>query len=333
MTAVRFTGQESWFGTYAEATKKNFRRLSPECMICMENMLPNDKILVLPCTHGLHTRCFAPWKRQVCPVDQTAVAAVEKIDLLGREILIPPQAQQFFIWASPEKQNQINESLKNLIRKYPSFSDPKKMEPLVHLFLDFLSLLSGDSIEPNSAAKKTIKEILDSECFGKDYHKLILAKENLIFFAGMGLQLYENNREEFHRMGEEFRELGERLKQTLMEKINTDLGLKISEREAAKVLLYGLSFLEEMSSELDFRLFTYHFKKLRGLGTYAEQKKYLQALEDDERFYIERFAKGGGPTSKAIQQVAKERNRNDWVKAIAFALLFAYFLSPIMREL
>ncbi|KAI4342328.1 hypothetical protein MLD38_026967 [Melastoma candidum] len=49
--------------------------LKPDCSICLESFLPQDKLLRLPCTHMFHSACLDPWVRTCgdCPYCRKAI--------------------------------------------------------------------------------------------------------------------------------------------------------------------------------------------------------------------------------------------------------------------
>ena len=46
-----------------------------ECCICLEPFQPNSQVKILPCAHGFHDECIAPWMQShdLCPVCRTSI--------------------------------------------------------------------------------------------------------------------------------------------------------------------------------------------------------------------------------------------------------------------
>jgi hypothetical protein len=46
-----------------------------ECIICLEKMKENEKLMILKCTHIYHHECLSSWlsKKSICPLCDTNI--------------------------------------------------------------------------------------------------------------------------------------------------------------------------------------------------------------------------------------------------------------------
>lgn len=46
-----------------------------ECIICLEKMKENEKLMILKCTHIYHHKCLSLWlsKKSICPLCDTNI--------------------------------------------------------------------------------------------------------------------------------------------------------------------------------------------------------------------------------------------------------------------
>ncbi len=61
-----------------EISKYSFINKSPEldeCIICLEKMKENEKLMILKCTHIYHHECLSLWlsKKSICPLCDTNI--------------------------------------------------------------------------------------------------------------------------------------------------------------------------------------------------------------------------------------------------------------------
>lgn len=303
---VTFEGQEeSWVGPYAEAASENqrFKHLGNECVICLEDFLPTDQVIVFPCTHGLHEHCFKPCDRQECPLDRKPTEGISKAHFLGYSILFPSKTCKFGIWLSTHKDMinaKLQESLIKMSEKDPEefqkfFTDPKTQRETQALativqavFQDLLnaydgSLLPADMLEHITAILETMQNLSEDEIDVKEFAKKMDINTDLTAFA----QLVQMNSE---RLNEFLPNI------TFLTLICAHItGLTLDAAGVSQVALYLQQLLHaatadpqcaELADHLDRRFLKHHFKAIDALtpggsclNPWGEVYSYLNKLE------------------------------------------------------
>lgn len=87
---VNIKNSASWRGHYSEFLKRGeaVRYLDQSCLICFESFLPKEAVIMFPCSHGMHQKCFSPWGKGQCPMDEQWINGI-KVSLAAGSILIP----------------------------------------------------------------------------------------------------------------------------------------------------------------------------------------------------------------------------------------------------
>lgn len=337
----QFKESGSWMGPYSEARRENrFRHLTDQCLICFENFLPEDQLVVLPCSHGMHERCFAPWPRQTCPLEGTPVSTT-KVSLLGRTLSFPPRARNLGIWLSDRKE-EFGAFLIQLIRMLPNelLEDLLNHEEIASfgdraatILQDLLNAYDGNlSLEeiPERARDHISNLFPFFRSFGLERSIRFFGEDTDLKLAAHYLE----------------RNLSSVVSALLLAvSANQRISFTVSYQGMERVLVFLFQILREtiqqpyflvLSKELDRRFHLKHFRAIRQLGSDWERYSYLWKLKSKDLQRLRDLTQGaGGPTSQLIQyaHLHDKRCRNFFSKvkaqipflACCGVMLWAYF--------
>jgi hypothetical protein len=329
---LQFEGQDSWIGSYDEAKREKdaanlkFVHLDDSCAICLGDYVSADQVIVLPCSHALHERCFAPWSAQICPFDQTPAMGVEKVHIFGRELLIPPRSRKFAMWASRQNQELLNTAIVEFVNEISKISPELEAEVFLakfdifkQFFQDFLNIYEGTLSEDEIAdlSEKMVRTLQ------KEVFKAISDQFNL---DGVG----------FLRSAFAFlAPLLPRDPEKIAQVINQLTGLSFDLNGARQIIQYVGSIGNEISTQLSLevkrKFFTDHFKAIKVLPSDREKKSYLKNLEHEDFDRLVELTQGGGPTSLAIHRLCAEITRDrKIISSLVLAAFSGLILSPFL---
>ncbi len=103
---IRYEDLRSWVGSYQQALPLNFKFLNERCFFCRVDYVPEDRVIIFHCQHGMHETCFSLLDRKICPHDQMSMVEA-KVSFLGYSILMPREPFGRLIEARLDRINKL----------------------------------------------------------------------------------------------------------------------------------------------------------------------------------------------------------------------------------
>lgn len=311
LNRLRITFERSWSGPHSIGVSRPHQRLNERCDICWTEYAPDDRVLILSCSHGYHETCFNQMQRKICPYDQTSQDGISKIELLGMTFLFPGKAQVFARKLS-EIEPSINQHLQ--IRFQTQYDkNPELLQ---------MSMEDEDETKILKKASRVLEKLVQGflDIYGKD-----LEEEQI-----------QRCQADFENFLEEHKEAIEIIFQSLPKSALLDLleiRKKIEDLSTSNSFLIFIQLLifevgvdpinldkafsywerilksaqiRALFGDLDMELYLHHFKKIRSLPTDVEKYGYLRSLSASTLTLLKNYTQGKGPTSLAIQKNIKK---------------------------
>jgi hypothetical protein len=331
-----------WKGLYKEAKKEKdagnpkYTHLTSDCSICFSDYLPSEPMIMLPCSHGWHARCFSSWGKQICPLDRTSTEG-SKVIFLGNELLL---FRKYGDLESPQDQENLKHQARNWLKaqieKDPTILElPERLQNNAKLAIgflqNFLSMFERTLIQPViiRAAKEDAQLLLRYLSFetGSKIGKRKLDDISSLcisFFTPFLPQNIESYHEHFALISIELAfyhftdwdlNLRFNLEPHLREISDSQLFdvMALDPRQKERIYLYFSTMardliepLRQLKIEEDRIFFKNHFQLLRALPSDKEKKVYLEKLDKTSFNHMKRLAQGKGPTSLSVQRLAKQ---------------------------
>lgn len=315
---IKFEGQDSWMGSYkeAQAYQPHFKYLEEQCGICLEKFTPNEQVIVLPCTHGLHERCFKPWVKEECPYDKTPAKGITKVSGLGQVVLFPPKTRALGMWLS-KYQDKANNELEKEFQKIANFEEfQKKMEnPNSNFRIKFrvLEVIIQDILNAYDGAlpRRDIPEhsqiIINMMIANKEFtfgtpeiqEKNLQKHMNLDIFKSVDLV-----RSSPEKVLPNLLVLCDLFSQVAEISVDRD-GIERAFLYVQRILqdFLDLPEFKQLADKLEQRFLSHHFKEIRKLPTQVEKDSYISKIDKKALERLHRLTYGSrGPTGSLIKR-------------------------------
>lgn len=335
--ALSFDNQGSWVGPYRE-TQQHPNHLNNNCSFCLADFLPDDRVILFPCCHGLHEVCFNRWNKTVCPVDKRLVRGIQTINFLGCSIILSERTQSFGTLVATF-QRDIKPVLERLIHHladhqpeiYENEQEHRQLKAFAHIvqivFQDFLNLYDGSL--PGHKIQEQVDTVLQHLSRDGITIESVAEKTNIDWDLKAFAKLVSDT--PFNNIIDELVKLMEKHPIGLQQSIS--FGYLVNKLEqSGRTLFYhhlcryihsvlrkttSAAFFTELSKEVDARFFKHHFEVVKGLTTDRERYAYLTKMDHASLARLDQLSQKRGPTFSQVKQtIAKITTSRERVRML-----------------
>lgn len=333
-------GKDLWVGTFQNAQKiePKLKYLANECCVCWDTFNPKDKVVVFPCTHGLHENCFRSLVSRVCPYDNTRVDFF-KISCLSYSILFTLETNHFGkeLYENKEKINEkisnvismlitnekyqpyfsglipsntlrlLNVLIQDAINRYSILTTPKLYR--VQYIQDLLNNLVEVTTTSSNRKAADIDFLIDTNIFELFGRK----KLNLRECIKLATYLMDISAKKLHGI-----------------KLISVIGYIVDE---VIFDMMNLPIMSKFIERVEQRFLSLRFKEIRVQPTLAKKVEYVSRMRTSDLKRLNRLTKNGkGEISKLIENQVYKRNNFRILKMTIIALLALIMLSLLVKK-